>query len=225
MAKIARVEMEIGAALFSTNVAIGILASTCVVIGLALYVGLLGRGSLVLWRTMKLYSVLVGVISLVLLALAFDKTVRDATAQQQRDYANREFVKLRLRVKDEIDDSCNDIAKSRDCKSLMAFQSSIEQAYLGGNSQLDPSTLGMIEFYMRGDKIVGIDPTYQLGQMVLNINAAIGIAANAEKRWENVRRWVLLSGLLVLSFSVAGSVGEAAFQLAQARAARKSAAS
>lgn len=213
--------MESGAILFSTNVAFGILGFTCLVIGVALYCGLSGKGGLVVWRTIKLGSVLIGVVSLVLLALAFDKTVRDATAQQHRDYANREFVKLRLLVKDSIDSSCSDVTQLADCKALMAFQSSIEQAYLGGDSQLDSSSLGTIEYSLLGGAFLGNGNNYQLGRIVLNINEAITIAANAEKSWENVRRWTLLAGLIILSFSVAGSVGEAAFQLAQARAAQK----
>jgi hypothetical protein len=132
-------------------------------------------------------------------------------------------VKLRLLVKDAIEDSCGDVRKLEDCKTLMAFQSSIEQAYLGGNSQLDPSTIGTIEYTIRGRRSVGIGVNYQIWVMIQNINEAITVAANAERSWERVRRWMLLVGLIVLSFSVAGSVGEAAFQLAQARAARKAA--
>jgi hypothetical protein len=213
--------MEGGTSLLSTSVVVGILVLTCLVIGAALYFGLLGKGDLVLWRTIKLCSVLTGVISLVLLALAFDKNVRDATAQRYRDYANREFVNLRLRVKDRIESSCSDVTHLEECKAMMAFQSSIEQAYLGGNAQLEPDALGVIEYSFVGDKLVWGNESYHLLGMVENINKAITVAANAERSWEKVRRWTLLAGLIVLSCSIAGSVGEAAFQLAQARAARK----
>jgi hypothetical protein len=216
--------MDDATTLFSTNLIIATMTLTCLVIAVALYSGLSQKFNLVFWRTIKLCSVLAGVISLLLLALAFDKVYRDFTAQQQREYANRELFNLRVLAKERVESSCSDVRQLEDCKRFKDFESALDHAYLGGDSKLDiVSMLGTVTVFVKRDesgRFLSYGEDYEIWRKIDSINDAIAVAAGAERSLEKFRRWALLGGFIVLLFSLAGSVGEAAFQLAQSRSTR-----
>jgi hypothetical protein len=192
----------------------GVFALFC--IGRALYLGLTQRYGLLFWRKIKLASSLFAVIGLVLLILNFEKVVRDTVGGKSRDYAFAEFVDLKFYIARELALLCANADKSpeaqRNCDEAINLDKYARPHHIRNSTK-----------YGRMQHWDGNDATVQLvenaNRYFARIDSALPAAALTESFIDDDKRMgLLVLAIILVILSIAGSVGEAAFQLAQTRA-------
>ena len=182
-------------------------------IGSSLILGYRQKGDLVTWRKRKLYSAVLGVVGLALLLVNFDQSVRAMTLGTAREHAVLVYIDIKAIILEKLAELCGEIGSENrklTCFDLrMANQSIIHPRLRDGqpydlmtnwqkNSELE-------EFY----KQLNRDLEY-LNSFIKDPKMHDSVISN-----EGRLKLSILAAILII-IAVAGSVGEAAFQLRQA---------
>lgn len=181
---------------------------------LALYQGFFGRWSQLTWREIKFAATLGGAFSIFFLMLNFETLVRSdfvgkATPAHILTYTHAKFL-VAKRYAAECGTKPADAIQQRICSDLSTVFDQIDYIPVR-----DRNPMSHIDVANRAP---------QLQKFFTDVNKAIDqvnlYAENAEDRYQTLSPesrlgWTLLAGLL-LPLCLAGSVGEAAFQLREA---------
>jgi hypothetical protein len=185
-----------------------------VVIGGALYAGWHDRSaaSLVRWRGVKLWSALLGVVGLALLIISFDQLIKDSIRAKSREYAADRFLEAKfILVRDRAiscsqsasgtNDACGAIRNVDHGFMLQSVRNGIPLSEVTADQRRNPAVDRI------GDK---------LNRLVYEINGASRIGASQPFISSQEKVPLLLVAVFLVVLSIAGNVGEAAYQYQQA---------
>jgi hypothetical protein len=183
---------------------------TFVSIGVALYLGLRGRGTALGWRVVKLASNFSGVIGILFLMLTLENVARQGFVGEIPSERILAFIQLRSLVLAEMAMTCpkGESTPSRACSQLKGFAQSsdwievrdrMSLTVIRHKEQYDPSLSGFFDQY---------------NFLVQQVNL---YAERKEDRYPTMSQVTrinlfLLAGLF-MALALAGSIGESAFQL------------
>ncbi len=201
-----REHMETSGWVYSIWAGISLLAVTTVAV--ALFSGYRGIGTPILWRKIKLAASLSGLCSIAFLMITFDALARRTFVERPLDgrmYAN---TQLRFIVLSKLAATCSPSSQDRACLQLRELDSKLSRfIWVGEMARLD------VTKYDPGlDSLVG-EVNLIIDMAGLNTAAPIYIATSSQGRLG-----LFFTGAILLVLAVAGSVGEAAFQLNQENA-------
>jgi cytochrome bd-type quinol oxidase subunit 1 len=191
--------------------AVGLLVGFCL-IGVAFAAGLGQRRNLLFWRRVKLVSTTLTVIGLVLLLLNFEKTVREMT--NPKDYVLNAFIDLKFYLANRIASACGGQPKSEQAKLTCFDVLNIDRQVSFLNLR-EAKELALITNWQRNPEIDEL--VAEVNRRVEHINPAIREMGSTTILDPMVRVNLLMLCVLLVIISLAGSIGEAAFQFAQAR--------
>ncbi len=191
------------------------IAIALTMIGIALYAGLRQKKDLVYWRTIKLGSAVFAIVGLLLFLMNFDKTVRDSIGAKAKEYNYAAFVDLKFYVLNQVDAACAREKESRQAELTCFDLRNVDK----GLSWLDLRDGRPFHTVVNWQHNPDIDEFIKaVNRRLDDINANIPAAQAAESFLSVERRInVLMIALILIIMSLAGSIGEAAYQLAQAR--------
>jgi hypothetical protein len=180
-------------------------------IGSGLYFGYTGRWTLIVWRRIKLFSTLLGVLAIVFLMLNAENTLRSYWPQGLQPTNVLLFMDIRLEVADKAPNVCSQYGRtSRVCIDVLALQQSMD--WWHSNLQI-----GYVEEYDK-EKYAP-----ELRSLIESVNNKIRILElqmmRPERYWApstDTRFMLFFFAAILLAFALGGSVGEAAYQLQQA---------
>jgi hypothetical protein len=177
----------------------------------ALIFGLRGKGTLVQWRLVKLFSAMAGAFGVFFLMLNFETLVRanfvgDPTPAQILTYVHTKFL-VAKRLATDCGTKPINAAQERVCSDLSTIMDLISYIPVRDGKEIDK-----IDTPNRAPELSKF-----LSALNLSIDQTNMYAPNKEDLYKTLPRdsrvmLTLLAGFL-LSLAVAGSVGEAAFQL------------
>lgn len=181
---------------------------------LATVLGYMKVGSLVTWRSIKLASNFSGLIGIGLLLMNFETQIRRGFSGEISMDAALTFIEVKTLVLEEMAAKCSDRVQpeaERLCTDLRHIHSLQHYAYVRDSKPLP---------LLREDQY-----STAAHPFLKRVNTAIEqinmFAKRPEDQWELIstksRPKVLLCAAILLALAVAGSVGEAAFQLRLAR--------
>jgi hypothetical protein len=183
-------------------------------IGLGLWAGLTQRKDLVFWRTMKLYSSCLGLVGLLLLLVNFEKTVRDAIGGKSKEYAYAEFIDLKFFVTLHVSSVCAHEKESQEAELHCFDVKNIDLQVLSDNLR-DSKPYRLIVNWQKNPKIDEF--IEEVNRRLEALNRTIPVAASEESfLGTQTRINLLIISVLLVIFALAGSIGEAAYQLRQA---------
>jgi hypothetical protein len=204
-------------------------------IGLAIARGYSKKSQLTLvdWRGIKLVATLFGCVSLFLFVLSFDQLVRGSSQSESEAYLDDRFYELKLITADEKATACS--RSDEDSKNLCTAWKNIDAGfqidYLREGKELSQIS-DWQAFCLRQDEqkrcsfpekqdeqkrcLIPEKRREQVDRLVCQINRTVPRAAARLILRPEARLSIALVATLTLIFSIAGSVGEAAYQLRQA---------
>jgi hypothetical protein len=188
---------------------LGALAIAVGLIGTSVYLGLKGKGTLAEWRGAKFVATLVGFIGFLLLLTNFDKTLRDVFVKT-RELAYRDFVDLKLLVSNKVAIACVNEDQSQETKNHCFDYQNIDKQILFQILE-DKKTFSLIKNWQG---VPSLQPFVdEVNRRLVAINEAIVTARDADSVVDEYKINILMLALLLVAGSLAGSAGEAAYQL------------
>jgi hypothetical protein len=196
--------------IYSAWAGIGLLA--VVLVGWNLYRGYNGKGTLIEWRATKLRSTLISAVGIFLLLLNFETVMRHGFSGDPTPQAVLSFVHAKARVLEEMSIRCGKgLEDNRPCSDLRQINGILAFPYV-----------------VEGKKF----PILQKDQWAPELSAFMDdlkkvtdganlFVRNPDDQWEllsrDARSKLLLLAAVLLVIALAGSVGEAAYQLRLAK--------
>lgn len=171
------------------------------------------KPALLFWRRVKLGSAVLGVVGLGPLLLSLDQLVRDSTRVQSREYSMDRFYEAKFLLAHQLAVTCG--RDSRDaqegCKDLQNIDNGFNMITVRDGVQLSPVTT-----WQRRPAVEPI--AERLNSLVADINRTS--PAGVDRSLLSVERRIQVAwfAAMLVTLAIAGSVGEAAFQLRQAKA-------
>lgn len=191
------------------------IAIASIMIAWALYSGLHQRKDLVYWRKIKLGSAGFAIVGLFLFLMNFEKTVRDSIGAKNKEYNYAAFVDLKFYVLNQLITAC---ARDKDGRQaeLTCFDLRNVDKGLSWGDVRDGKPLHTVVNWQHNPDIDEF--VSEVNRRLDDINAHNPVARAAESFLSvDSRIKVLMTALILMILSLAGSIGEAAYQLAQAR--------
>jgi hypothetical protein len=163
------------------------------------------------WRERKLISTFLSSVSLVLFILSFDQLVRGAGQTESRAYLQDKFLELKLLTNFERTMACAPDRSSNNCLTWRGIDISYQMDFLRQGQKLR----SLFDYEI---KIIPDEQRNRIEGLVSELNLTMP-SASSRSFLSPVNRLTLAFGaIFALILSVAGSLGEAAFQYRQARA-------
>jgi len=187
-------------------------------VGWGAYAGLRLQYDLIFWRRIKLFSSCLGVIGLVLLLLNLEKTVRDTLGGRSKELALADFYETKFFTTQYVSIVCshkNDSLEAKnDCWDATNADNTVSSYNILNFKPYTP-----MNYPPKSSRSAETDKFIEdLNERLSQINQLIPEAANAGTFFsdENRIKFLLLAAILI-TFSLAGSIGESAYQLGQAQ--------
>jgi len=188
------------------------LGAVCLAVGLigsCVYMGLAGKGTMAKWRGVKFTATLVGCIGFLLLLINFDKTLRDVF-NRSRESAYRDFVDLKLLVSKREAIACVNEDESQETRNHCFDYRNIDNQ-LRFQTLEDKKTFSTIKNWQG---VASLQPFVdEVNRRLETINSGIVSARDADSIFDTYKTDILMLALLLVTGSLAGSAGEAAYQL------------
>jgi hypothetical protein len=190
-----------------------------IAIGWSIYKGLNQRYDLLFWRTIKFYASCLGILGLVLLLLNMEKTIRDSIGGKNRELAFVNLYETRFFTTQYVSATCAHKEENKqaatDCDEARNADRLVSSSFIL-NNQFYP-TLGYTQIQYRSKETEAF--IQKVNKRLSYINTLMPEAANTGSFFSDDTRikFFLLASIL-LSLSIAGSIGESAYQLKQAQA-------
>jgi hypothetical protein len=191
----------------------GLLAiiSGALLIGGALYLGLRRKWTLLDWRITKLASALLGSVGILMLLLNFEKSVHDSLIEKGKALSYQEYVDTKLFILQNLIIACTkdeaDKQNARACSDYRSIDGQVQSVYVRNSFKVGP-----------------FEPSKyssEIKEFILELNRRLEMVnftlppANEDKEMvsTDTRLHLLMLGVLLVTLAIAGSVGEAAFQV------------
>lgn len=163
------------------------------------------------WRAVKLTSTFVGLIGLGLAFISFEKVVREHNGNTAR-YLNEEFLDLKFHTNHLMSVACaKDLTNNdalNECRDFRQLDSSVSFIDIRDGRKLTPPKIWYenpnLEHHLK-----------ELAWRFKNINSAIDNAREPQLMSYETSVKVTLFALILIALAMAGSIGEAAYQLKQ----------
>jgi hypothetical protein len=169
--------------------------------------------SLVYWRERTLIATILSCVSLFLFLLSFDQLVRGSLQAESKGYLDDRFYELKLITGLERATSC---ARDDDTsKKLCGAWENIDKGYRIDDLRQGHELQPISDWQANG--LISHDLRDRVARLVVLINQTIPAAATHSLLRPETRLSLAMLAAVLLIFAVAGSVGEAAFQLTQAQ--------
>jgi hypothetical protein len=202
--------MSFSTFVYTAWIVIGVLALVLVVAALTL--GLLHKFSVKFWRKVKLATALLGVFGLFFLLINFERIARDTFFEEAKHLSFLEFLDMKFFIAQSTAKACLTPSRREACdymRNLDGVMSFIDMR--------DFNELPTIENWTFDSS---------LDDFVSDVNSrvdAINLFMPTKNRYYKIlstesRIIITLFGVLCIIIAMAGSVGDAAFQLADANA-------
>lgn len=185
-----------------------------IAIGWSTYEGLNQRYDLIFWRTIKFYASCLGILGLVLLLLNMEKTIRDSIGGKSKELALINLYETRFFTTQYVSTTCAHKDENRqaaiDCGEAINADNLVRSSFIL-NNQLYP-TLGYQQMQYRSKETDAF--IHEVNKRLSSINTLIPEAANGGSFFsDDTRTKFFLLASILLSLSIAGSIGESAYQL------------
>lgn len=188
-------------------------------IGWSVYAGFRQYYSLVFWRTAKFYASVLGIIGLSFLLLNIEKTIRDSLGAKAKELALIDFYETKFFTTQFVSIICSHENESRQAQ-LDCFDARNTDNLVSTYNIENHKPYLKMEFPNKQARSKQIDNFFEEVNIRLsNINTLIPETGNAASFFSDEHRIKFLHlAAILLSLSIAGSVGESAYQLKQAQA-------
>jgi hypothetical protein len=198
--------------IFGVWIILGVLAVG--LIGWALYAGFsdADKASLLFWRRVKLASALLGIVGLVLLLISFDQLIRESQRVQGREYSVDRFYEAKQLLAHQLAVTCaKDTPEAIEgCKDLQNVDNGFSIDRVRAGDPLSPVT----KYQLRP----AVKPIAErLDALVVDINRTSPTGVNRSPFQVLDRVQIAFIASVLVIFAIAGAVGEAAYQLRQAK--------
>lgn len=202
--------MSVNTSLFVIITLLVLVVFTVYIVGWAFYHGIKEHHGLIFWRFAKLLSAVFGLVGLMLLALNFEKATRDWLGGKSREYAFAEYIDLKFFIARELAVVCaheQDNEQARlTCFDVKNVDAGIAPLHIRNS---EPYT--MVINWQRNksiDEFIG-----NVNGYLHRINSAIPSSTSALSFVsDSLRVDILALSFVLVAISLAGSIGEAAFQ-------------
>jgi len=188
------------------------LASAAIAVGLigtSVYLGLSGKGTAAEWRGVKFVAALVACIGFLLLLTNFDKTLREVFVKT-REFAYRDFVDLKLLVSNRVAIACVNEDESQETRNRCFDYRNIDRQLLVDNLERK-ETFSLIKNWQG---VASLQPFVdEVNRQLETINREIVSSRDADSIFDRYKTNILMVALFLVAGSLAGSAGEAAYQL------------
>jgi hypothetical protein len=188
------------------------LVAAVVAIGLivtSVWLGLKGKGTMAQWRGIKFFAALVACIGFLLLLTNFDKTLRDVFVKT-RELAYRDFVDLKLLVSNRVAIACVNEDESQETRNRCFDYRNIDRQLLLYNLE-NKKTFSLIKNWQG---VPSLQPFVdEVNRQLETINREIVSSRDADGIFDTYKTDILMLALFLVAGSLAGSAGEAAYQL------------
>jgi hypothetical protein len=186
--------------------------------GLATYSGLNLSYDLLFWRKVKVFSAFLGVVGLMLLLVNLERTIRDTVALPSKGFVLGLFYDTKFLTTVLVSKECSHENDSKDAKGHCSDATNLDK-------RLNP--LGIWD--LRSYELIGYPASWETNTHVSEdyreiarkvndrfalIKTVLPAANETSFLSEGDRIAWLVVGAILVSVSLAGSIGEAAYQLA-----------
>jgi len=185
-------------------------------IGFAVYVARKRTKGVLLWRRIKLASAVCGTVGLVLFFVNFEKTLRDTISVRARNFAYAEFIDLKLLVAERVSIACAHTQDGRQAALTCSDLKNIDEELVSQVVRDDTHPFAAVVNWQKNPDIDQF--VKEVNARLAIINQAIPAGAEAHSFLSDEDRigLMFLSAIFVIA-ALAGSIGEATFQLVRFR--------
>lgn len=164
------------------------------------------------WRLIKLGSSVIGVVGLVLLLISFEQTVRDSMRSSSKEWVQDRFLEIKFLIEQERAVACArlDTSSRESCQALDNINRGILIDHIRNGKGIKSVT-----DWQLGNKLPSSLQS-ELNRIIDQINNALPLAASKPIFSIETKIQIAMLAVFVLILSLAGSVGEAAYQYRQA---------
>jgi hypothetical protein len=172
------------------------------------------------WRWVKVGSAGLGLVGLLILVVNLEKTIRDTIGGKARDYAYSEYYDLKLYTTMRVSIVCARDQESVEAKNACGDFRNIDNGVTPLNIR-DSRPYALFDWPRLPSKEIK-DFMEEVNRRLSRINSVIPAAATAESFLDDERRinFLFLAAIIII-FALAGSIGEAVYQLTLEHAGRK----
>jgi hypothetical protein len=169
--------------------------------------------SITFWRFIKLASSVLSIVGLVLLLVSFEQTVRDSMRAGSKEWVQDRFLEVKFIIERERAVACarQDTSSQDACKLLDNINNGIVIDYIRSGRGIS-----LVTDRQLGNKLP-ISWQKDLNRVIEQMNGSITLAASKPTFSIETRIRIAMLAVIVLILSLAGSVGEAAYQYRQAK--------
>jgi hypothetical protein len=198
-----------------------IIVVTFGLIGLATYAGLRSRYDILFWRRTKLLSAFLGVVGLLLLLVNLEKTIRDSVTIPAKAYLLGLFNDTKFLTNQFFARVCSHENDSEDAKRHCSDARNLNN-HLNLVNIWDARSYEQINYPPSWQTNPDVSEDYRNVLIRTNDNFArikMALPASNETSFvdEGTRMGLLAIGAILVGVGLAGSIGEAAYQLAQTK--------
>jgi hypothetical protein len=183
--------------------------------------------TLLYWRERKFISAILSSVSLFLFSLSFDQLVRGSWQAESKAYVDDRFYELKLITAIEKATACGRVPdwKPGNLLDTPLKELCFEWSNIDNRFHVDFLRTGL-KFEItdkRSENLIPEDKRRRMDQIIEQINQTMPAATSGLLLRSETRLSIAIGAVITLIFALAGSVGEAAFQLRQAQNAEEAA--